>query len=150
MIGDIQSFRNERRESLAPVEARQTRTSHDGPLSRTSFLGPGPEVCVPIFHEESVSCTSIFSIACPIAVRFKKRLKVSTSGSSGMISLCCDLSSRRRKYGHIYNPASPRPAGDTRAGVSGIPGSRRHEQVASAERIHWKGSPHGCQGRRDT
>src|SRR5439155_18412948 len=88
--------------------------------------------------------TSIFSIVCPIAVRFGKRLKVSTSGSSGMIHCVEQLSSRRRNYVHVYSPASPRPACDPRAGISSIPGTRRHEQVASAERIHWKGSPHGC------
>src|SRR4051812_20631124 len=65
---------------------------------------------------------------------------------SGMI-LGSNRFVRRRKYAHIYYPASPCAACDPRAGISSIPGSRRHEQMASAERIHWKGSPDGCEGR---
>src|SRR5690348_16861474 len=57
-------------------------------------------------------------------------------------------SERRKNHGEQYYPAAPGSPCDTRESLQGVSRWRRHGQMASAQRLYWQGSPHGCQGRR--
>src|SRR3569623_1390732 len=46
-----------------------------------------------------------------------------------------------------HDSSPPRTAGHTRTYQSRVTRCRRAGEVASPERFHWHGSPHGCPGR---